>query len=50
MGFTDEQIELAGECIDYYLTNKERSVSYDEYRESKVEIQKILDKIHKEVK
>lgn len=47
MEFTDEQIELVEECLDYYLANKERFVSYDEYMESKIEIQKILDEIHK---
>lgn len=47
MEFTDEQIKMVEECIDYYLSNKERSVSFDEYRESKIEIQKILDEIHK---
>lgn len=47
MNFTDEQIYLIEEALDYYLSNKERFVSYDEYMESKAAIKKLLDEIHK---
>lgn len=46
MDFSEHEIDLIEECLDYYLSNKERFVSYDEYMESKIEIQKLLDKIH----
>lgn len=46
MNFSEHEIDLIEECFDLYLSNKERFVSYDEYMESKIEIQKLLDKIH----
>lgn len=46
MKFTEKDIDLIEECLDYYLSNKERFVSYDECMESKTKIQKLLYKIH----
>lgn len=46
MGFSEHEIDLIEECLDYYLSNKGHFVSYDEYIESKIEIQKLLDKLH----